>query len=334
MPEENPLKVIDLKNPDKQQIVDDLLEAAQTQGFLFIDGHDFSQKEIDELLGLSKKFFQLPTLEKAKYPIDETNKGYSCLRSEKLDLSEEAKTSGDPKEAWNFGDITFEDGKPHQDMPLLFKDPVNEKLVETVNKKLYHVILESLRYLSIGLKIEKAAGGEHWFANKNRPNEPNGSILRFLKYPSQDSFDSSTLIRAGAHTDYGTVTALFQFEGQEGLEIYANGWKKVPYISSKYPGSAPPLIVNFGDQLSYWTAGILKSTIHRVQFPESSIRDKKDRYSIVFFSHPEHDTLLEPIPSDIIRAAKGRGANNTADGDLLTARQHLDNKLNATYFRK
>lgn len=335
MTSENPLKVIDLKNPDKSQIVEDLLDAARNQGFLFIDGHDFSKEEIDNLLGLSKKFFELPTEEKIKYNIDETNKGYSSLLSEKLDLSKEDSKRGDPKEAFNFGDITFSNGAPHQELPRLFKEKKNQEIIENTNKKIYKLILEVLRNLSIGLKIEENAGGENWFANRNRPDEKNGSILRFLKYPSQKSYDATEQIRAGAHTDYGTVTMLFQFENQEGLEIYSGTekqWQKVPYIASKYQGSAPPVVVNIGDQLSYWTAGILKSTIHRVKFPEQSIREGKDRYSIVFFSHPEDNTLLEPIPSEIVKAVKGRGANNVK-GEVLTSKQHLDKKLNATYFR-
>ena len=44
---------------------------------------------------------------------------------------------------------------------------------------------------------------------------------------------------------------------------------------------APPLVVNIGDLLSYWTAGLLKSTIHRVKFPKAQELGQ-DRYSIVF----------------------------------------------------
>ena len=45
---------------------------------------------------------------------------------------------------------------------------------------------------------------------------------------------------------------------------------------------APPLVVNIGDLLSYWTAGLLKSTIHRVKFPAKAQELGQDRYSIVF----------------------------------------------------
>lgn len=331
----NPLKVVDFKNPNTEQVIADLYEAATTQGFLFIDGHDFSNEEVSNLLKLAQQYFELPLETKMANVIDDTNKGYSDLRGEKLDLSVGEEDIGDPKEAFNFGDITFSDGKPHQDLPQLFQGSQNAQTIQTTNKKLYQLVLLVLEKLSIALKIDENEGGKHWFADRYRADEPNGSALRFLKYPPQGSCDPNELVRAGAHTDYGAVTLLFQFKGQEGLEVYSTAkreWQRVPYIDSIHEGSAAPIIVNFGDQLSYWTAGTLKSTVHRVKFPESSIKENRTRYSIVFFSHPEHSTLLEPIPSEVIKKVKGRGANNE-NGEVLTARQHLDKKLLATYFR-
>lgn len=324
----NPLKVVDLKNTDRESLISDLFEAAKTQGFLFVDGHDFSQREVDDLLRLSQSFFALPLSKKEQYPF-KGNRGYSSLAGERLDLS--VKSAGDPKEVFNFGDISFLTGEPNQVLPELFTEEKAYSLIKQTNIKLYNVVLDTLRLLALGLGIDEDAGGANWFDDKNKPDVKNGLILRFLKYPSQKLCESETTIRAGAHTDYGTVTALFQFEGQEGLELYTGGkWQAVPFIKSKYPGSAPPLIVNFGDQLSYWTAGVLKSTIHRVKFPEQSVKEGKDRYSIVFFSHPAEDTLLEPIPSDVVRAVKDRGANT---GPVITAKEHLERKLKATFIK-
>ena len=55
-----------------------------------------------------------------------------------------------------------------------------------------------------------------------------------------------------------------------------------PIIPSTIEKMAPPLVVNIGDLLSYWTAGLLKSTIHRVKFPAKAQELGQDRYSIVF----------------------------------------------------
>ena len=80
---------------------------------------------------------------------------------------------------------------------------------------------------------------------------------------------------------------------------------------------APPLVVNIGDLLSYWTAGLLKSTIHRVKFPAQELG--QDRYSIVFFSHPSDNALLEPVPSEIIRKLRE---------EVLTKKQHTSQLSN------
>ncbi|GME85085.1 unnamed protein product [Ambrosiozyma monospora] len=176
---------------------------------------------------------------------------------------------------------------------------------------------------------------------------------------------------AGAHTDYGCVTLLFQKPGESGLQLYAptltptpsskssttsttadstttttdkpkSKWQDVPYIpaSPTYAkqGMAPPLVVNIGDQLSYWTNGLLKSTLHRVRFPQELIASGKDRYSIVFFAHPDDDSVLEPVPCKLVdEYGKGDGNGRGAAFDLvkfgksITAREHLDRRLAQTY---
>ena len=67
--------------------------------------------------------------------------------------------------------------------------------------------------------------------------------------------------RAGAHSDYGTVTLLLQKPGfgQAGLCALNSekNWVKV----------MPPdycIVVNLGDLFQHWTNDMLKSTIHKV----------------------------------------------------------------------
>ena len=55
----NPLKVIDISE-DSITTARELLDAATSQGFLFLEGHDFTQEEVDKLFELSKSFFELP----------------------------------------------------------------------------------------------------------------------------------------------------------------------------------------------------------------------------------------------------------------------------------
>ena len=52
--------------------------------------------------------------------------------------------------------------------------------------------------------------GENWFASKYASDSESGSTFRLLHYPCQKSLNPESVIRAGAHTDYGSMTLLFQ----------------------------------------------------------------------------------------------------------------------------
>jgi len=70
-------------------------------------------------------------------------------------------------------------------------------------------------------QIDTKAGGTEWLSSRHQGG-PSGTILRLLHYPSippSSDFQPSVDIRAGAHSDYGSITLLFQRPGQPGLEI-------------------------------------------------------------------------------------------------------------------
>lgn len=331
----NPLQIVDITNID-QSTASELLNAATTQGFLFVEGHDFTEEEVQKLFKLAKEFFELPESYKSKYNIDDSNHGYTNYGGENLDPSSSKK--GDPKEAFNFSAVDFVSGLSKKELPDWFyeKDERRE-LVQLSMIKLFNLSIKILKILALALKIEdnEIESGIDWFTSRYQPNLESGSTLRLLHYPGQKSLNPEATIRAGAHTDYGSMTLLFQQQNQEGLEIYSpvhKKWQPVPYVSNnneKHIGKAAPIVVNIADQLSYWTGGLLKSTIHRVKFPEHVQKSGQDRYSIVFFSHPNDDTLLEPVPSELVRSIKNRGANSAKTH--LTSKQHLNKRLAATY---
>jgi isopenicillin N synthase-like dioxygenase len=102
-----------------------------------------------------------------------------------------------------------------------------------------------------------------------------------------------------------------------------------------------PILVNIGDLLSYWTNGLLRSTMHRVIFPVASNGSTPpERYSIAYFCHPLDDAKLEAVPSSIVpTAAKGSPTKDTHGSEsgndakrrVMTAKEHLMSRLEATY---
>ena len=94
----------------------------------------------------------------------------------------------------------------------------------------------------------------------------------------------------------------------------------------------PPILVNVGDLLSYWTNGFLKSTIHRVVFP--SAQEPTDRFSIAYFCHPADETKLTPVPSELVAKASSLGGKEQEESTnprIMTAEEHLRRRLTATY---
>ncbi len=151
------------------------------------------------------------------------------------------------------------------------------------------------------------------------------------------------------------MTLLFRLRGQAGLEILTreNTWAPVPVCP---PGTedddTPPVLVNIGDLLSYWTNGLLRSTVHRVVFAGGDEggrlvegeTDTEPRYSIAYFCHPVGTMPLEPVPSERVRAFSGAGSAKAAEGNpyaerkVLTADEHLQmryvNPVEEVLFRR
>lgn len=342
----NPLEIVDISEIN-QKTADKLLHAASTQGFLMLEGHGFSENEVENLFKTSKDFFaDVSSDEKKQYAIDKLNRGYTAMGGENLEFSQLDKKVGDPKECFNFARFNLETGIPDQKLPQYMKDHMGE-ISDTV-LRLREVNTRVLKLLAMGLHIDTKQGGSDWFVNRYPNDQPSGTTFRFLHYPSpvkpgaseEEKAKYRNVNIAGAHTDYGGTTYLFQKKGEDGLQIYSpisKRWESVPFVgpTSKFSkdGYAAPLVVNIADQLSYWTNNVLKSTIHRVRFAEKNLDEGKDRYSIVLFSHPADDTLLEPVPSKMVEAVTGRGSTAyfSKYGHSQTAADHLNKRLASTY---
>lgn len=77
------------------------------------------------------------------------------------------------------------------------------------------------------------------------------------------------------------------------------------------------------------TCGLLKSTVHRVIFPKDG---HGDRYSMAYFCHPLDEAALEPVPSQVVLDHAARtGRSGAKDGKVMTAKDHLRERLAATY---
>jgi isopenicillin N synthase-like dioxygenase len=310
-----------------------VLDAATKYGFLYLNtkGTGFTEELVKREFEFSRQFFGLPEAEKAACHIDETNRGWTGMHGEILDPK--AQRKGDFKEAFNIGE--FRDGKPQQTMPQFLEGRLDE--LAEFERTCKQVCDRVLDLLGLGLEVEEP----NFFSSRH--TQPSGCTVRLLHYPAIPAdvdYQPEVDVRAGAHSDYGSVTLLFQRPSQSGLEIRTpeDTWAPVAVIPEGYHSTTfPPVLVNIGDLLSYWSNGILKSTVHRVIFPKEARRGGEDRYSIAYFSHPGNEVELTPVPSKIVAAhqlqegeAVGYGGGATKER-ALTAKEHLHSRLAATY---
>ncbi|KAK0720398.1 hypothetical protein B0H67DRAFT_186436 [Lasiosphaeris hirsuta] len=336
------IPIIDISSDvqDEAQVAKELVEAAIEHGFIYIKntGRNIPVATVDAAFDL--KLFKAPLEEKQKCTIQQNNRGWSAMQYETLDPGNQRV--GDFKEAFNFGE--FINGKAQQPIPETIAE--HESQISAFRDLCYDMCLKINTLLGIGLKIDPPS----FFTSAHLRSEgPSGTILRLLYYPPLTSTTASAAedVRAGAHSDYGSMTMLFRLAGQAGLEILTrdNTWAPVPVLP---PGTAddpaPPILVNIGDLLSYWTNGLLRSTVHRVVFPgnKGSLvegeTDREPRYSIAYFCHPVGTMPLMPVPSERVRAFAGAGAeavkgNPYAERKVLTANEHLHMRLKASYLQ-
>ena len=101
--------------------------------------------------------------------------------------------------------------------------------------------------------------------------------------------------RAGAHTDYGSLTILLPLDSIQGLQIKNsnNRWVNVPNVKNSF-------IINIGDLMALWTNDRWTSTLHRV----IPMNRHKDRKTLVFFHQPNWDAKIKCLSSCVGEGSK------------------------------
>ncbi|UKZ70547.1 uncharacterized protein TrAtP1_011527 [Trichoderma atroviride] len=184
-----------------------------------------------------------PVEEKHACTINTDNRGWSGMHSETLDPKNQKV--GDFKEAFNFGE--FVDGKAQQPLPPTIAS--DEPQIHAFADSCHKLCKKLLHLLGIGL------GVGDFFSSAHGTNGESASILRLLRYPPPEQTSrSSDDIRAGAHSDYGSITLLFRLKGQAGLELQKKDgtWAPVPVCP---PGSENDPSPPYSDQ--HWRLALL-----------------------------------------------------------------------------
>jgi isopenicillin N synthase-like dioxygenase len=294
------LKVIDIgpfihgEAAARQQVARAVDEVCADIGFLVISGHGVSETLVERVRTLAKEYFDLPLEEKLrlKMPADRY-RGYSPLGGEALASSLDNPSPPDLKELFSIGPV----GRPDDDYHR-FSEPPNcfaenmwparpagfKEAWEAYYLEMERVAGVLMRIFAVGLGLPDA-----YFDDKV---DRHITLFNVTHYPAPTSPPLPGQLRAGAHSDYGSLTILKTEDAPGGLQVQSkNGdWIDVTPI----PGT---FIVNLGDLMAEWTNDRWVSTMHRVVPPPFEVAERSRRLSLVFFHQPNYDTVVECLPT-------------------------------------
>lgn len=279
----------------KRQVAEEVGRACEDIGFITIVGHGIPKELIEETYRVSREFFDLPLDEKMKVvrPAPDQVRGYSPVGDEGLSYSLDEVAPGDLKESLSIGptDVPDEDyyhcaqAGPHFAPNPFPEKPADLKPIWTE----YFQVMEKLsadlmRIFALALDLP-----EHFFDDKI---DKHISMFRVLNYPPPETEPLPRQLRAGAHSDYGSLTIVRQDHDIGGLQVLnrQKEWIDVKPMPDSF-------VVNIGDLMMQWTNDRWISTVHRVINPPRDRVSESRRQSLVFFHQPNYDAMIECLAS-------------------------------------
>ncbi len=292
----------------------------RSTGFLAVGNHGVPQPVIDAAWNKAHDFFSLPAAAKqpARAPFEGYPYGYLGPEAEALAKSRGVDTPPDLKESFNGGPQTIPEGMADpQALAFCYAATIwpDEPPGFVDAWKAYYRAMEELaerimRVFAVALRLPE----DYFSAFIDQPI----SALRALNYPQQDIAPKPGQLRAGAHTDYGSLTILLPQAGSRGLEIHAadGRWIPVPPVEGAF-------VINIGDLMARWTNDRWVSTLHRVVNPPPEAGGTGRRQSFAFFHQPNWHAEIKCLPSCL-------AAGENARYDPVLSGPYLMSKFQAT----
>ncbi|ANN75949.1 isopenicillin N synthase family dioxygenase [Bordetella flabilis] len=280
----------------KQAIARSVDQACRDIGFLIISGHGIDGGLMARMRDVSRRFFDLPLAEKTRIarPGIDVARGYIGLEDETVGRSrDQTAMAGDLNESLMIGPVDPPDpayahapaAGRHFAPNIWPAAPADLQAVWTEYYRAMGALARTLmRIFAMALELD-----EYHFDDKI---DRHISRLRLRNYPAPDKPPLPGQIRAGAHSDYGSLTILATEDRPGGLQVFnAEGqWVDVPIVPDCF-------IINIGDLMARWTNDRWVSTLHRVVNPPPSAQAESRRLSIVFFHNPNYDARIECLPT-------------------------------------
>jgi isopenicillin N synthase-like dioxygenase len=317
--------LIDLSAGSGRQLAELIGAACERDGFFAIQGHGVDPQAVERMYEATKAIFAFSPEVKSTLavdPADPFGRGFSksgavakATADDPRLAAAEVTAPPDLCEVFSMA-VAPERGyttAPHPDLlrPNLWPGPkwIRAAWLEYASE-MSALSERIMRLFAIALKLP-----DIWF--KPFIDRDIGSLTANY-YPKHSTPPLPGQIRKGEHTDWGSLTLLYQDSSAGGLEVMEpdGSWSAVPVVEGAF-------VVNLGDLMSRWTNDRWRSTVHRVVNPPASAQGT-ERYSIAYFHQPNYDTLIECIPTCVQPGAKPRYAP-------VTSGQHLLEKVSRMY---
>jgi isopenicillin N synthase-like dioxygenase len=323
-----PLKSLSAK--EREECGKKILGAFERYGFLYLSHHTVSLSVLENVFRESSKFFARPQAQKDSlaWTSPQANRGYVTHGREKVSHGQTAEevakdrdsAGADLKESMEIG------REGESDHPNRWPDQIDAAGAQF--REVMEAFFMDCKQLHAHIMAAIALGfdlGENYFDDFVFIGD---NTLRLLHYPAvrREVFQKNPgQVRAGAHTDYGSITLLFQ-DDRGGLQVVGDDgeWKDVKPI----PGT---VVVNAGDLLARWSNERIKSTEHRVVEPPlppggKGVEEYPARYSIAYFCNPDFHKTIEALPGTY-----GGSTGREKRFEAINSGDYLVQRLAATY---
>ena len=263
------IPVIDFKS---KTVLEEIREAYTTVGFAVFTNclSEADSQTMAYWFQQMKSFFELDLETKNKYKYQsENNLGYSVMGAENVDPT----APKDMKESFNYNNTRMPDE--------LWPSEVNirKTALETIDiadDLTLRILSKFDTILETGTTLVDA-------------HQTPYNTTRVIHYPAYTGPLEDKQMRIGEHSDYGTITLLWQIDSVPGLQVedLTGKWHDVPYVWNG-------VVVNIGDLLQRWTNDYFKSTRHRVENSYCHV----PRFSMPHFVDPTPGTIVKNLTNE------------------------------------
>ncbi|KAM0814273.1 putative Fe2OG dioxygenase domain-containing protein [Seiridium cardinale] len=292
----------------KQVFCETLVDMLKQKGCIKVQSHTIPEDMIHELFEWTRKFFNLSHDEKMKVrhpPQANPNRGYSYVGQENVaGISGFEKGLGpgktkDVKETYDMGSSTdtLVENIWIEEESL----PGFRTFMEAFYNEAFKTEMELLSAIAIALGVSE----EHLRSLHNKAENE----FRLLHYPEvpASALADGTSTRIAEHTDFGTLTLLFQ-DSTGGLQV--ENQDQHGTFHDVVSSAATDIIINIGDSLQRLTNDTFRAACHRVTYPPSiQAGDDKvipERYSVAYFGKPNRAASLLPLKEFVTAATPCR----------------------------